>query len=57
MQAECPECAAAIALDGAVKGEIITCAECGAEWSCCKQTRRIWLWRRAKRKTGASKPA
>ncbi len=31
MEAECPECAAAVALDGAVKGEIVTCAECGVE--------------------------
>jgi alpha-aminoadipate carrier protein LysW len=31
MNAECPECAAAITTDGAIKGEILTCPECGAE--------------------------
>jgi alpha-aminoadipate carrier protein LysW len=31
MNAECPECAAAVTTQGALKGEILTCAECGAE--------------------------
>lgn len=31
MTAECPECAAAIAVDAAVKGEILRCPECGAD--------------------------
>ncbi len=31
-QAECPECAASVALqDDVVEGEIVQCAECGAE--------------------------
>ncbi len=31
MNAECPECAAAVSTQGALKGEILTCSECGAE--------------------------
>lgn len=31
MNVECPECAASITLRDAIKGEILTCAECGAE--------------------------
>jgi len=31
MTAECPECGAAVSIQGALKGEILTCAECGAE--------------------------
>ncbi len=31
MTAECPECAASLVLEGAVKGEIVRCIECGAE--------------------------
>jgi alpha-aminoadipate carrier protein LysW len=31
MTAECPECAAAITLTNPVKGEILRCAECGAD--------------------------
>lgn len=31
MTAECPECAADIALSSPVKGEILRCAECGAD--------------------------
>ena len=31
MNAECPECAAPMSTQGALKGEILTCAECGAE--------------------------
>jgi alpha-aminoadipate carrier protein LysW len=31
MNAECPECAAVVSTQGALKGEILTCAECGAE--------------------------
>jgi alpha-aminoadipate carrier protein LysW len=31
MNAECPECGAAVSVQGALKGEILTCAECGAE--------------------------
>jgi alpha-aminoadipate/glutamate carrier protein LysW len=31
MTAECPECAAAIALTSPVKGEILRCADCGAD--------------------------
>jgi alpha-aminoadipate/glutamate carrier protein LysW len=31
MSTECPECAAAVSIQGALKGEILTCAECGAE--------------------------
>jgi alpha-aminoadipate carrier protein LysW len=30
--AECPECAGALALNGnTLKGEIVTCSDCGAE--------------------------
>ncbi len=29
--AECPECAAAVSLDGTVAGEILPCPECGAD--------------------------
>lgn len=31
MQAECPECAAAVALDSTVVGEILRCPDCGAD--------------------------
>ncbi|OQY79618.1 MAG: lysine biosynthesis protein LysW [Chloroflexi bacterium UTCFX4] len=32
MTAECPECAGALALNGnTLKGEIVTCSDCGAE--------------------------
>ncbi len=31
MTAECPECAASITLSSPVKGEILRCAECGAD--------------------------
>jgi alpha-aminoadipate carrier protein LysW len=31
MNAECPECAAMVSTQGALKGEILTCTECGAE--------------------------
>ncbi|MGH2345231.1 MAG: lysine biosynthesis protein LysW [Chloroflexota bacterium] len=31
MTVECPECAAAITLNNPVKGEILRCAECGAD--------------------------
>ncbi|MDB5059289.1 MAG: lysine biosynthesis protein LysW [Chloroflexi bacterium] len=31
MTTECPECAAAITTNAAIKGEILTCPECGAE--------------------------
>lgn len=31
MSAECPECAATVALDGAVSGEILRCPECGVD--------------------------
>jgi alpha-aminoadipate carrier protein LysW len=30
-EAECPECAAVIALQNPEKGEIVECPECGAE--------------------------
>lgn len=31
MNSECPECAAALSLNGVVKGEILRCADCGAD--------------------------
>jgi alpha-aminoadipate carrier protein LysW len=31
MNNECPECAAAVSLDGAVVGELLRCQECGAD--------------------------
>ena len=31
MEAECPECAAALELEKPERGEIIECPECGAE--------------------------
>ena len=31
MTAECPECAAAVTVDGAVEGELLHCPECGAD--------------------------
>jgi alpha-aminoadipate carrier protein LysW len=31
MTAECPECAATISVDAAIKGEILRCPECGAD--------------------------
>ncbi|HWE60891.1 MAG TPA: lysine biosynthesis protein LysW [Chloroflexota bacterium] len=31
MTAECPECAAAIPMDGVVQGELLRCPDCGAD--------------------------
>ncbi|HVA90596.1 MAG TPA: lysine biosynthesis protein LysW [Chloroflexota bacterium] len=31
MTTDCPECAAAITLNGPVKGEILRCLDCGAD--------------------------